>query len=119
MFWRGKLHHSSFSFPLPQGVAEVLPWNLPLESAVEIRTENIFAALNDCVYRNMGRHKYLALIDVDELIVPHQQGAANLLATLALVEGNNRAASSVQAGRFIAAPNLDLCRCDNGTINVE
>jgi hypothetical protein len=79
-------------------VAEVLPWNLPLESAVEIRTENIFAALNDCVYRNMGRHKYLALIDVDELIVPHQQGAANLFATLALVEGNNRAASSVQAG---------------------
>jgi hypothetical protein len=36
------------------------------------RTEGLFAALNDCLYRNMNTFKYLMLIDFDEFIIPHQ-----------------------------------------------
>ena len=53
------------------GKIEVLPWDLKIESQTEIRTEGLFAALNDCLYRNMNTFKYLMLIDFDEFIVPH------------------------------------------------
>lgn len=48
-------------------------------SQKEIRTEGLFAALNDCLYRNMYRYKYLALIDLDEFIIPRQNGTINEL----------------------------------------
>ena len=48
----------------------VLEWKLNVASQSDIRTEGLFAALNDCLYRNMLRVQYLALIDFDEFIVP-------------------------------------------------
>lgn len=54
------------------GVVEILPWKLNIQSQAEIRTEGLFAALNDCLYRNMNRFHYLMLIDFDEYIIPHQ-----------------------------------------------
>lgn len=53
-----------------QGRASVLPWQLDIPSQTEIRTEGLFAALNDCLYRTMYRFSYIALIDLDEFIVP-------------------------------------------------
>ena len=53
-------------------MVEVLPWKLDMESQKEIRTEGLFAALNDCLYRNMNRFKYLMMIDMDEMIIPYQ-----------------------------------------------
>lgn len=50
----------------------VLPWHrLDMKSQQEIRTEGIFASLNDCLYRTMYRFKYVAMIDLDEFLVPH------------------------------------------------
>uniref|UniRef100_A0A1A9W2J7 Glycosyltransferase family 92 protein n=1 Tax=Glossina brevipalpis TaxID=37001 RepID=A0A1A9W2J7_9MUSC len=49
---------------------QILPWDLRMRSQTEIRTEGLFAALNDCLYRSMYRYKYLALVDLDEFIVP-------------------------------------------------
>jgi Glycosyltransferase family 92 len=34
---------------------EILPWNLKMKSQKEIRTEGLFASLNDCLYRSMYR----------------------------------------------------------------
>lgn len=34
---------------------DVLPWNLNMKSQKEIRTEGLFASLNDCLYRSMYR----------------------------------------------------------------
>uniref|UniRef100_A0A1B6MGL9 Glycosyltransferase family 92 protein n=1 Tax=Graphocephala atropunctata TaxID=36148 RepID=A0A1B6MGL9_9HEMI len=48
----------------------VLPWRLDIASQTEIRTEGLFAALNDCLYRTMYRYSHIALIDLDEFIVP-------------------------------------------------
>lgn len=56
-----------------EGVVEVLQWKLDMDSQKEIRTEGLFAALNDCLYRNMNSFKYLMLIDFDEFIVPHEK----------------------------------------------
>ena len=55
-----------------QGIVEVLPWNLNMISHEEIHTEGIFAALNECLYRNMNKFKYLMFVDFDEFIVPQQ-----------------------------------------------
>lgn len=54
-----------------QGLITILPWKLNIKSQKEIRTEGLFAALNDCLYRYMYRYKYLLMIDLDEYIVPH------------------------------------------------
>lgn len=55
-----------------EGVVRMLPWKLDIVSQKEIRTEGIFAAINDCLYRNMNSVKYLVVIDTDEFIVPHK-----------------------------------------------
>lgn len=34
---------------------DLLPWNLRMRSQKEIRTEGLFASLNDCLYRSMYR----------------------------------------------------------------
>lgn len=50
----------------------VLGWqNLDMKTQDEIRTEGIFASLNDCLYRTMYKFKYVLMIDLDEFIVPH------------------------------------------------
>ncbi|KAM7287993.1 beta-1,4-galactosyltransferase galt-1 [Ixodes scapularis] len=48
----------------------LLPWQLPIASQREIRTEALFAALNDCLYRTMHAFRWVAMIDLDEFIVP-------------------------------------------------
>nr|CAD7420423.1 unnamed protein product [Timema poppensis] len=53
-----------------RGVVTLLPWKLNMASQKEIRTEGLFAALNDCLYRSMYRYSHAALVDLDEYIVP-------------------------------------------------
>lgn len=48
----------------------MLPWKLDMISQQEIRTEGLFMALNDCLYRNMYHHSHLVFIDLDEFIIP-------------------------------------------------
>lgn len=52
------------------GRVTVFPWKLDMVSQKEIRTEGLFAALNDCLYRTMYHYSHIALIDLDEFIVP-------------------------------------------------
>ena len=54
-----------------EGTTSVMSWDLHVDSQTEIRTEGLFAALNDCLYRNMNDFRYLMLIDFDEFIIPH------------------------------------------------
>ncbi|XP_045615064.1 beta-1,4-galactosyltransferase galt-1 isoform X2 [Procambarus clarkii] len=54
------------------GLATVLPWSLPVVTQVEIRTEGIFAALNDCNLRSVNRFPLAAMVDVDEFLVPRR-----------------------------------------------
>lgn len=52
-------------------IVEVHKWNLPFVSQKEIRTEGLFASLNDCLYRTMFKYDFVLMIDFDEFIVPH------------------------------------------------
>lgn len=46
----------NMTFPrTPKITVELLPWNLKMKSQKEIRTEGLFASLNDCLYRSMYR----------------------------------------------------------------
>lgn len=40
----------------PRATVTMLPWDLRMRSQKDIRTEGLFAALNDCLYRNMYRY---------------------------------------------------------------
>ncbi|XP_026814092.1 beta-1,4-galactosyltransferase galt-1-like [Rhopalosiphum maidis] len=57
---------------IKDNLVSVLPWQLDMVSKEEIRTEGMFAAFNDCLYRNMFQSKYVAFLDIDEIIVPKQ-----------------------------------------------
>ncbi|XP_076366151.1 uncharacterized protein LOC143255023 [Tachypleus tridentatus] len=57
---------------MANGIMTVLPWKLDMLSQKEIRTEGLFAALNDCLYRTMYRFRFVLMIDFDEFIVPHK-----------------------------------------------
>ncbi|GJQ81775.1 hypothetical protein Trydic_g320 [Trypoxylus dichotomus] len=52
------------------GLVTLLPWQLNMISQKEIRTEGLFAALNDCLYRSMYKYSHVILIDLDEFIIP-------------------------------------------------
>lgn len=53
-----------------KGIVTVLPWNLDMVSQKDIRTEGLFASLNDCLYRSMYKFSHILLIDLDEYILP-------------------------------------------------
>ncbi|XP_065353625.1 uncharacterized protein LOC135948332 [Cloeon dipterum] len=73
----------AFNHYIKKGEVTVLDWrtNLPrflVRTNVQIRDGNIFAAMNDCLYRGMFKHKYLMFADFDEFLVPEGKDA-NLL----------------------------------------
>ena len=53
-----------------RGGVTVLPWSLSLRSQRDIRTEGMFAALNDCLLRSLPHSSHIAMLDLDEAIVP-------------------------------------------------
>ncbi|XP_019769099.1 glycosyltransferase family 92 protein F13G3.3 [Dendroctonus ponderosae] len=53
-----------------QGIVTVLPWELPIQSQKDIRTEGIFASLNDCLFRTMYKFSHVIFLDFDEFIIP-------------------------------------------------
>ncbi|XP_068207639.1 uncharacterized protein [Palaemon carinicauda] len=49
---------------------EMFPWNLPTSEWGELWDMGSLVALNDCVYRSSGKHALVAIVDLDEFIVP-------------------------------------------------
>ncbi|KAF0311571.1 Glycosyltransferase family 92 protein F13G3.3 [Amphibalanus amphitrite] len=58
-----------------RGGVTVLPWRLDLRSQRDIRTEGMFAALNDCLLRSLPVSSHLAMLDLDEAIVPRMNAS--------------------------------------------
>lgn len=73
---------------MQQKIVTVLPWNLPVRSQKEIRTEGIFSSLNDCVFRTMYLFHYVILLDFDEYIIPREHD--NYLEMLEKLEEDNK-----------------------------
>lgn len=86
---------------IDEGVVTVLPWHLNMISQKEIRTEGLFAALNDCLYRTMYRYKYVLMIDFDEYIIPHTKNSlTDMLAELKKSATSKAGAYSFQNSFF-------------------
>ncbi|XP_045599496.2 uncharacterized protein [Procambarus clarkii] len=54
---------------------EILPWNVPTSEWSEFWDLGSLTSLNDCVYRSAGRHRYVAIVDLDEFMVPKTPAA--------------------------------------------
>jgi len=50
----------------------VIQWNVPPERIINYFDEQ--ESMNDCVYRAALRHRYVAVSDLDEVLVPRQPG---------------------------------------------
>lgn len=53
-----------------EGLATRIPWNPPVESGVHYHAQ--VAAINDCLFRNLDRSRFLVISDLDEVIVPRR-----------------------------------------------
>ncbi|XP_031623466.1 uncharacterized protein LOC116340877 isoform X2 [Contarinia nasturtii] len=98
----------------------VLPWDLRMISQRDIRTEGLFAALNDCVYRNMYRYQHLALIDLDEFIIPRYNNTiSELLKWMKFrINGRNTGAYSFQNSFFyLQFPDDPVVYSHDNTVN--
>ncbi|NWJ00556.1 GALT1 galactosyltransferase, partial [Crypturellus undulatus] len=76
-----QLMEKVLKFYIEEGTVEIIPW--PINSHLKVSTKWHFSmdakdigyygqitALNDCVYRNMLRSKFVILNDADEIILP-------------------------------------------------
>lgn len=64
---------------MKNNLVDLLQWQLPVVSQKQIRTEGMFAAFNDCLYRNMAKYKFVFMVDTDEYIVPQNPQDVNVL----------------------------------------
>ena len=60
-----------------EGAAEVFKWDIPVQVdsedprvEVEIHYFGQLAAMNDCLYRNMFKSRWVVFLDLDEMLVP-------------------------------------------------
>ncbi|CAG7686775.1 unnamed protein product [Allacma fusca] len=58
--------------------ADLMLWNLPTGNTSELWDFGTLTALHDCVYRSQG---YVAVVDIDEFIVPSQHSSLTHLVT--------------------------------------
>ncbi|XP_054854249.1 uncharacterized protein LOC129342480 [Eublepharis macularius] len=78
-----QLMEKVLEFYMAEGTVEIVSW--PITAYLNVSTEWFFsndgiqigyygqiAALNDCIYRNMYRSRYVLLNDIDEIILPIQ-----------------------------------------------
>jgi len=81
------------------GIVDVTPLTLPgyqptmpglqhmyLKSKVNNKRQNELIPYNDCLYRNMYRYEYIALLDIDEVIMPLQHKNWSQLMDAVIVE---------------------------------
>ncbi|XP_067679482.1 beta-1,4-galactosyltransferase galt-1-like [Haliotis asinina] len=52
-----------------KGIVKIIPWNLPVRN---IHYHGQLASIQDCLYANKGKSKFLILKDLDEFVVPHK-----------------------------------------------
>nr|XP_027239128.1 uncharacterized protein LOC113830126 [Penaeus vannamei] len=52
----------------------ILYWNVPTTDWEKLWDLGSLTALNDCVYRSSKKHTYVAVVDLDEFIVPKMKG---------------------------------------------
>ena len=70
-----------------QGLVDaVIPWELPVDTAkrrrIDIKYYGQSATLIDCLYRNLYRTKYIAFLDLDEILVSRAPNVSSVVTFL-------------------------------------
>ena len=75
---------------MEEGLVEVIDWKI----SVNIHEKGMWGSLQECIYRNINRAKYLALHDSDEILVPQKHRTwLEMIADLKKVDNISRYAS--------------------------
>ena len=81
-----------------RSLLSVYPWDLPQYISSDIQDRGQSAALNDCLYRNMGRFTFIAFNQLDEFIVPLKE--KSIFKILESVKDEDRAGFCFQGFSF-------------------
>ncbi len=73
-----------------KGVLEIVEWNLSKQDAKNSHYYAESVSINDCLYRNMLRAKYLVFTDIDEIVVPQKH--KNWSKMMAAIDKDNTSA---------------------------
>ena len=79
-FYNYKMSHSILAVLLyyrKRGIVSVLPWKLDdrLKQKKQLHYNGQSTNIQDCLYRNMFSTRYLAFMDVDEMVVPRNHSS--------------------------------------------
>ncbi|XP_069936812.1 uncharacterized protein [Cherax quadricarinatus] len=92
---------------------EILAWNVPSSDWRQLWDLGSLTALNDCVYRSSSHHSYIAIVDLDEFIVPRVP-ATSLDGIYSSVLKHKRG----QMGDAALIPNAFFCHEFSENLNV-
>ena len=75
-------------------IVEVLDWNINAVLSGYTSAWGQVGLINECIYRNLYRVKYLALTDIDEFIIPQQKKYVKITDLLPVLERSSPKAAS-------------------------
>ena len=75
-------------------IVEVLDWNINAVLSGFTVAWGQTGLINECIYRNLYRVKYLALIDIDEFIIPQEKRYVKITDLLPVLERSSPKAAS-------------------------
>lgn len=81
-----------FEFYSKQNLTNVIQWQLPIDKNNKVISIHYYAqvtALNDCLFRNKKKSKFIVNIDIDEFIIPRSQGVMNWTSMLHQLPNNS------------------------------
>lgn len=94
----------------------ILPWNVPTSDWEELWDLGSLTALNDCIYRSSGLHHHVALVDIDEFIVPRTSvtDLAELYQKVLLYKHGTRGDAALIANAFYCYEFHNISSSENG-----
>lgn len=97
----------------------ILPWNVPTSDWEELWDLGSLTALNDCIYRSSGLHQHVALVDIDEFIVPRTSvtGLAELYQNVLLYKHGTRGDAALIANVFYCYEFQNNTASENGEVS--
>ncbi len=84
------------------GLIEAINMTLSELTFYDLRYYGELLAIRDCVYRNMHRVKYLAMTDIDEVIVP--QSHTNIIAMVSSIDSSKVGAFQFKHSAMMTTP---------------
>ncbi len=102
------------------GLIEAINMTVSELTYYDLRYYGELLAIRDCVYRNMHRVKYLAMTDIDEVIVP--QSHTNIIDMVSSIDSSKVGAFQFKHSAMMTTPGKEQYgkyTCPNSSVQVE